>query len=117
MQRQKTQYRQQKTEAEEEEEAETENGSRIRIRRTEEEAEIEMKYEGYIHKEQETADKFLRLEELVLHDNLDYHSLKSLSMEAREKLTKFRPKTLGQASRISGINPSDISVLMVHIGR
>jgi len=82
-----------------------------------EEAEIEMKYEGYIHKEQETADKFLRLEELVLHDNLDYHSLKSLSMEAREKLTKFRPKTLGQASRISGINPSDISVLMVHIGR
>jgi len=82
-----------------------------------EQAEIEMKYEGYIVKEQETADKFLRLEELILHDNLDYHSLKSLSTEAREKLTKFRPKTLGQASRISGINPSDISVLMVHIGR
>jgi tRNA uridine 5-carboxymethylaminomethyl modification enzyme len=82
-----------------------------------EEAEIEMKYEGYIQKEQETADKFLRLEELILHDALDYHSLKSLSTEAREKLTKFRPKTLGQASRISGINPSDISVLMVHIGR
>ncbi|MGP8214665.1 MAG: tRNA uridine-5-carboxymethylaminomethyl(34) synthesis enzyme MnmG [Bacteroidia bacterium] len=82
-----------------------------------EKAEIEMKYEGYIQKEQETADKLLRLEELVLHDKLDYHSLKSLSMEAREKLTKFRPKTLGQASRISGINPSDISVLLVHIGR
>ncbi len=82
-----------------------------------EQAEIEMKYEGYIHKEQETADKVSRLEDLILHDNLDYHSLKSLSTEAREKLTKFRPKTLGQASRISGINPSDISVLMVHIGR
>lgn len=82
-----------------------------------EEVEIEMKYEGYIQKEQETANKFSRLEELVLHDNLDYHSLKSLSLEAREKLTKFRPKTLGQASRISGINPSDISVLLIHIGR
>ena len=82
-----------------------------------EQAEIEMKYEGYIHKEQETADKVLRLEDLIIHDNLDYHSLKSLSTEAREKLTKFKPKTLGQASRISGINPSDISVLMVHIGR
>jgi len=82
-----------------------------------EQAEIEMKYEGYIHKEQETADKFSRLEDLVLHDALDYNSLKSLSLEAREKLTKFRPKTLGQASRISGINPSDISVLMIHIGR
>jgi len=82
-----------------------------------EQAEIEMKYEGYIHKEQETADKVARLEDLVIHDKLDYHSLKSLSLEAREKLTKFRPKTLGQASRISGINPSDISVLMVHIGR
>jgi tRNA uridine 5-carboxymethylaminomethyl modification enzyme len=82
-----------------------------------EEAEIEMKYEGYIQKEQDNADKVLCLEELIIHDNLDYYSLKSLSMEAREKLTKFRPKTLGQASRISGINPSDISVLMVHIGR
>jgi tRNA uridine 5-carboxymethylaminomethyl modification enzyme len=82
-----------------------------------EKAEIEMKYEGYIQKEQETANKVSRLEDLILHDNLDYHSLKSLSTEAREKLTKFKPKTLGQASRISGINPSDISVLMVHIGR
>jgi tRNA uridine 5-carboxymethylaminomethyl modification enzyme len=82
-----------------------------------EQAEIEMKYEGYIQKEQETAEKVLRLEDLIIHDALDFHSLKSLSMEAREKLTKFRPKTLGQASRISGINPSDISVLMVHIGR
>jgi len=82
-----------------------------------EQAEIQMKYEGYIQKEQETVEKFLRLEDLLLHDTLDYHSIKSLSMEAREKLAKMKPKTLGQASRISGVNPSDISILMVHIGR
>ena len=82
-----------------------------------EQAEIQMKYEGYIQKEQEAVEKFLRLEDLLLHDNLDYHSIKSLSMEAREKLAKMKPKTLGQASRISGVNPSDISILMVHIGR
>jgi tRNA uridine 5-carboxymethylaminomethyl modification enzyme len=82
-----------------------------------EQAEIQMKYTGYIIKEQETADKALRLEDLILHDNFDYHKLKSLSIEAREKLSKHRPKTLGQASRISGVNPSDISILMVHIGR
>ncbi len=84
---------------------------------TMEQAEIQMKYTGYIIKEQETADKALRLEDLILHDNFDYHKLKSLSIEAREKLSKHRPKTLGQASRISGVNPSDISILMVHIGR
>jgi len=82
-----------------------------------EEAEIEMKYTGYILKEQETADKVSRLDDLILHDNFDYHKLNSLSIEAREKLSKFRPKTLGQASRISGVNPSDISILMVHLGR
>jgi len=82
-----------------------------------EQAEIQIKYTGYIIKEQETADKVSRLDDLILHDNFDYHSLHSLSIEAREKLSKFRPKTLGQASRISGVNPSDISILMVHIGR
>jgi len=82
-----------------------------------EQAEIQMKYTGYIIKEQETADKVSRLDDLILHDNFDYHKLNSLSIEAREKLSKFRPKTLGQASRISGVNPSDISILMVHIGR
>ena len=81
------------------------------------EAEIQMKYEGYIQKEQEAVEKFLRLEDINLYDSLDYNSIKSLSMEAREKLSKMRPKTLGQASRISGVNPSDISILMVHIGR
>lgn len=82
-----------------------------------EEAEIQMKYEGYIQKEQETVEKLSRLEDIILHDAIDYHSIKALSMEAREKLSKMRPKTLGQASRISGVNPSDISILMVHIGR
>lgn len=82
-----------------------------------EEAEILMKYEGYISKEHELVDKQLRLEDLVLHDDFDYKRLTSLSMEAREKLTKIRPRTLGQASRISGITPSDISILMVYLGR
>ena len=82
-----------------------------------EQAEILMKYEGYISKENELADKQTRLEDLVLHDDLDYKRLTSLSAEAREKLTKVRPRTIGQASRISGITPSDISILMVYLGR
>ena len=82
-----------------------------------EQAEILMKYEGYISKEHELADKQTRLEDLVLHDDFDYKRLTSLSAEAREKLTKVRPRTIGQASRISGITPSDISILMVYLGR
>lgn len=82
-----------------------------------EEAEILMKYEGYISKEHELVDKQLRLEDLILHDDFDYKRLTSLSMEAREKLSKIKPRTLGQASRISGITPSDISILMVYLGR
>ena len=82
-----------------------------------EQAEILMKYEGYISKEHELADKQTRLEDLVLHDDFDYIRLTSLSKEAREKLTKVRPRTIGQASRISGITPSDISILMVYLGR
>lgn len=80
-------------------------------------AEINMKYEGYIRKEQDLVDKMNRLEEVKLWDTLDYHALPSLSKEAREKLTRARPRTIGQASRISGISPSDISVLLVHMGR
>jgi len=80
-------------------------------------AEIQMKYEGYIDKEKEMAEKMERLEDIRLYDHLDYHSMPSLSMEARQKLTSQRPRTLGQASRISGIRPADISVLMVHLGR
>jgi len=82
-----------------------------------EQAEILMKYEAYIDKEQEIAEKILRLEDIHLHDDFDYKRLTSLSTEAREKLSKVKPRTLGQASRISGVNPSDISILMVYIGR
>ncbi|MBA3705485.1 MAG: tRNA uridine-5-carboxymethylaminomethyl(34) synthesis enzyme MnmG, partial [Bacteroidetes bacterium] len=82
-----------------------------------EQAEILMKYEGYISREHELADKQTRLEDLVLHDDFDYKRLTSLSAEAREKFNKIRPRTIGQASRISGITPSDISVLMVYLGR
>lgn len=82
-----------------------------------EEAEILMKYEGYISKENELVDKQIRLEDLILHDDFDYKRLTSLSAEAREKLSKVKPRTLGQASRISGITPSDVSILMVYLGR
>jgi tRNA uridine 5-carboxymethylaminomethyl modification enzyme len=82
-----------------------------------EQAEIQMKYEGYIFREQELAKKMERLEDIVLHDDFDYRSLGSLSLEAREKLSKARPQTIGQASRISGINPADISVLLIYLGR
>ncbi|MFA8451275.1 MAG: tRNA uridine-5-carboxymethylaminomethyl(34) synthesis enzyme MnmG [Bacteroidales bacterium] len=82
-----------------------------------ESAEIFAKYESYISKEQEMANKLKGLEEVYLKDNFDYHSLKSLSTEARQKLSKIRPRSLGQASRISGVSPSDISVLAVYLGR
>lgn len=82
-----------------------------------EETEILVKYENYIQKEQDIAEKMLKLEHINLRDNFDYHSLKSLSWEAREKLSKIRPKTIGQASRISGVSPADISVLIVFLGR
>lgn len=80
-------------------------------------AEINIKYEGYIEKEQELAEKMNRLEYVTLHEAFDYHRVNSLSNEARQKLSAVRPKTLGQAARISGVSPADISVLMVHIGR
>jgi tRNA uridine 5-carboxymethylaminomethyl modification enzyme len=82
-----------------------------------EQAEILMKYEGYISKEQDAAEKLKRLENIELHDTFNYKSLPSLSSEAKEKLTKIKPKTIGQASRISGISPSDISILLIHLGR
>ncbi|MBK9798963.1 MAG: tRNA uridine-5-carboxymethylaminomethyl(34) synthesis enzyme MnmG [Bacteroidetes bacterium] len=82
-----------------------------------EQAEILMKYEGYIFKEQEMVDKQNRLESLELHHILDYKNIPSLSAEAKDKLNKVKPKTIGQASRISGISPADISVLMIYMGR
>jgi tRNA uridine 5-carboxymethylaminomethyl modification enzyme len=82
-----------------------------------EQAEIEIKYAGYIDKERKNADKLKRLENIKIPQSFDYDSLASLSYEAKEKLNKLQPSTLGQASRISGINPSDISVLLVSMGR
>lgn len=82
-----------------------------------EQAEINMKYEGYIQKEQEMADKINRLEDLFLKEDIDYKGLQALSMEARIKLSKQKPRTIGQASRISGVTPADISVLLIHVGR
>jgi tRNA uridine 5-carboxymethylaminomethyl modification enzyme len=82
-----------------------------------ESTEILLKYEGYIEKEKEMADKLARLEDVKLKQEFDYHSLQSLSYEAREKLSEIKPSTLGQASRISGISPSDISVLAIYLGR
>lgn len=81
------------------------------------EAEILMKYEGYITKEREIANKISRLEDIELKEEFDYQKLKSLSFEAREKLSKIKPRTIAQASRISGVSPSDISVLIVFLGR
>ncbi|MCC7533380.1 MAG: tRNA uridine-5-carboxymethylaminomethyl(34) synthesis enzyme MnmG [Bacteroidia bacterium] len=80
-------------------------------------AEILLKYEGYLEKEKLVAEKMNRLEDIKIHDDFDFVSIKSLSIEAREKLKKHKPKTLGQASRISGVSPADISVLMVYLGR
>jgi len=80
-------------------------------------AEVNLKYEGYIKKEQEMVDKMNRLEEVKLKDDFNFNALSALSAEAREKLTEIKPRTIGQASRISGVSPSDISVLLVHVGR
>ena len=82
-----------------------------------EEAEILIKYEGYIIKEQEIAEKLSKFDDMPLKPDFDYLSLSSLSTEARQKFTRIRPATIGQASRISGISPSDISVLLVFLGR
>ena len=78
---------------------------------------VNIKYEGYIKKEQEMVAKMNRLEEVKLKEGTDYNQFVSLSNEAREKLSKLQPRTIGQASRISGVSPSDISVLLVHMGR
>jgi tRNA uridine 5-carboxymethylaminomethyl modification enzyme len=80
-------------------------------------AEILMKYEGYIDRERENAEKLKRLEDLKINPEFNYDTIGSLGLEAREKLKKFRPSSIGQASRISGINPADISVLLINMGR
>jgi tRNA uridine 5-carboxymethylaminomethyl modification enzyme len=82
-----------------------------------EQTEIQVKYAGYIEKEKNNADKLNRLENLKIPANFDYSKLKSMSMEARQKLSEIQPVTISQASRISGVSPNDISVLLVYLGR
>jgi len=82
-----------------------------------EQAEILMKYEGYIEKEGEMVRKVAKLENIILHEDFNYSQLTSLSTEARQKLSSIKPQTLGQAARVSGVSPSDISVLMIYLGR
>ncbi len=80
-------------------------------------AEILLKYEGYLSREQEMADKQHRLEDVKIPDDVDYHQMPSLRIESREKLSAIRPVTIGQASRVSGVSPSDVSVILIHLGR
>ncbi|TNE99310.1 MAG: tRNA uridine-5-carboxymethylaminomethyl(34) synthesis enzyme MnmG, partial [Bacteroidetes bacterium] len=82
-----------------------------------EQTEIQLKYDGYISREQEQANKMNRLEDVRIPDSMDYSKMLSLSSEAKEKLTKLKPATIGMASRISGVSPSDVSVLLIHLGR
>jgi tRNA uridine 5-carboxymethylaminomethyl modification enzyme len=76
-----------------------------------------MKYSGYIEKEKDMADKISKLEDIKIRPDFDYNLLGSLSNEAREKFNIIRPGSVGQASRISGVSPADISILLVHLGR
>ena len=82
-----------------------------------EQTEIQVKYAGYIEKEKNNADKLNRLENLKIPADFDYSKLKSMSLEARQKLNKIKPVTISQASRISGVSPNDVSVLLVYLGR
>ena len=80
-------------------------------------AEIGIKYSGYIEREKRLADKIHRLDTLKIPDDFDFDKLNSISIESRQKLKKYAPKTIAEASRISGVSPSDISVLLVYFGR
>ena len=82
-----------------------------------EQAEIQMKYERYIEKELELVNKMSLMEDLIIPENFDYEKVSAVSKEALQKFKKVQPRTLGQASRISGVNPSDVQILMVYMGR
>lgn len=86
-------------------------------RETIEQVEIQLKYDAYIEKEKELAEKANALEELIIPDNFEYDKVKSLSSEGKQKFMKIKPRTLGQAGRISGVNPTDVQILMVYMGR
>ena len=78
-----------------------------------EEAEIRIKYEGYIKRQKEQVEQFAKMEKRLLPENTDYSEIHGLRLEARQKLNKIKPKSIGQASRISGVSPSDVSVLLI----
>ena len=80
-----------------------------------EEVEIQVKYEGYIKMQEAQVEKFKKLETKLLPEDIDYQSINGLCLEARQKLDKFRPRSIGQASRISGVSPADISVLLIYL--
>jgi len=80
-----------------------------------EQVEIDIKYEGYINKAMKQAEKLLKMEDYIIPDNLNYEIINNLALEAKEKLIKIKPLTIGQASRISGVNPADISILLVYL--
>ena len=82
-----------------------------------EQAEIQIKYRGYIEREKYYADKMHRLESIAIPAEFDYGALQSLTIEARQKLSRIRPTTIGQASRIPGVSPADINVLLIKFGR
>jgi len=82
-----------------------------------EQAEIQLKYDVYIEKEKDLVKRMSQLEDLIIPDNFNYDKIHSLSNEAMQKFKKIKPQTLGQASRISGVNPSDVQILMVYMGR
>jgi tRNA uridine 5-carboxymethylaminomethyl modification enzyme len=82
-----------------------------------EQAEIEIKYGGYLNKEKKSAEKLVRLEGIKISPDLEFDKLRSISTEGRQKLKLIKPKTIGQASRISGVSPSDINILLIYMGR
>jgi tRNA uridine 5-carboxymethylaminomethyl modification enzyme len=82
-----------------------------------EQAEIQVKYQVYIDKEKELVDRMSQMENLAIPSQFDYFKIGALGVEAKEKLHKIKPQTLGQASRISGVNPSDVQILMIYMGR
>ena len=84
-------------------------------RQEQEEVEIQIKYEGYIKLQEAQVEKFKKLEEKILPDNIDYEKIKGISLEGRQKLNKFKPHSIGQASRISGVSPADVSVLLIYL--
>jgi tRNA uridine 5-carboxymethylaminomethyl modification enzyme len=85
--------------------------------RAREQVEIAVKYAGYIHKQTGEVERTKKMEQTLLPEDLDYTSLRGLTREAAEKLNEKRPQTLGQASRISGVNPADITILLIHLTR